>query len=122
MTCAASSYVCILPCILFSKSDCCLVEKGLNVSFSKVTYFDIAPRVGLEPLLGWTDMQTFNIHRARIPTSLFKQIVADLQIVMYQFGDPQEHVNEEARSRFIAPVSCTRISVTFCSDNISVSS
>jgi len=122
MTCTASSYVCILPCILFCKSDCCLVGKGLNVSFSKVTYLQIAPRVALEPLLKWTDMQTFYIHRARIPTLLFREIVADLQILMYQFGDPQDHVNEEARSRFIAPVSCTRISVTFCSDNISVSS
>ena len=82
-----------------------LLEKGLDVSFSKITYRAIAPRVGLDPLLTGNDMQTFDVHRARIPTALFKAIVEDLGIVMNQYGEPRDHQNEEARSRFLAPVS-----------------
>ena len=82
-----------------------LVAKGLDVSFSKVAYRDIAPRVGLDPLLKGNDMQAFDIHRARIPTSLFKAMVEDLDVVMNQYGEPRDHKNEEARSRFLAPVS-----------------
>jgi len=81
-----------------------LLERGLNVSFSKVKYRDIAPRVGLSPELGGRDMETFEIHRARIPTSLFKEIVQDIEIVMKQYGEPVQHKNEEARSRFLAPL------------------
>lgn len=85
-----------------------LVEKKLNVSFSKVKYHDIALRIGLDSGLGGDDMQTFDIHRARIPTSLCKQIVEDLDIVMNQYGEPRSQKNEEARSRFLAPVSRQR--------------
>jgi len=63
-----------------------LLAKGPDVSFSKVAYRDIAPRVGLDPLLKGNDMQTFDI-------------------VMNQYGEPRDHKNEEARSRFLAPVS-----------------
>ena len=80
------------------------VEKGLNISFSKVKYRDIAPRVGLDPFLGGRDMKTFKIYRARIPTSLFKEIVEDIDIAMNQYGEPVDHNNEEARSRCLAPV------------------
>ena len=85
-----------------------ITESGLNVSFSKVKYRDIAPRVGLSPELGGRDMETFEIHRARIPTSLFKEIVQDIEIAMKQYGEPVQHKNEEARSRFLAPVSDQR--------------
>lgn len=81
-----------------------LQAKGLDVSFSKVHYRDIAPRVGLDPLLKGNDMQAFDIHRARIPTALFKAIVEDLGIVMNQYGEPRDHKNEQARSRFLAPL------------------
>jgi len=50
-------------------------------------------------------MKTFEIHRARIPTSMFKEIVGDLDMAMYQYGEPLDHANEEARSRCLAPVS-----------------
>jgi len=82
-----------------------LAEKGLNVSFSKVKYREMAPRVGLDPYGSGSDMQTFDIRRARIPTSLFKDIVQDLEISMKQYGEPNEQANEEARSRCLAPVS-----------------
>ena len=89
------------------------VEKGLNVSFSKVKYRDIAPRVGLDPTSGGRDMKTFEIHRARIPTSMFKEIVGDLDMAMYQYGEPLDHDNEEARSRCLAPVSAQIYRILF---------
>jgi hypothetical protein len=82
-----------------------LADKGLNVSFSKVKFRDIAPRVGLKFELAGKDMPTFDIYRARIPSSLFKDIIGDLQVIMKQYGEPARHKNEEARSRFLAPVS-----------------
>jgi hypothetical protein len=82
-----------------------LADKGLNVSFSKVKYSDIAPRVGLKFELAGNDMPTFDIHRARIPTSLFGDIVLDLEVIMKQYGEPVRHKNEESRSRCLAPVS-----------------
>jgi hypothetical protein len=71
----------------------------------KVRYQDIAPRVGLASGLAGEDVTKFDIHRARIPTSMFKDIVKDLEIIMKQYGLPNLHKNEEARARFLAPVS-----------------
>ncbi|KAF8697211.1 hypothetical protein AX14_001424 [Amanita brunnescens Koide BX004] len=84
-----------------------------NVSFSKVAYRDIAPRVGLDPLLKGNDMQTFDIRRARIPTALFKAIVEDLDVVMNQYGEPRDHENGEARSRFGARSQCLSCVIAF---------
>ena len=39
-----------------------LTEKGLNISFSRVSYDDNTPRVGLEPTLAGNDMPTLEIH------------------------------------------------------------
>ena len=80
-------------------------EKSLEVSFLKVKYRDIAPRVDLDPTLTGNDMPQFFIHRARIPTRLFKGIVLDLEVIMNQYGEPVNHKNMEARSRFLTPVS-----------------
>jgi len=54
-------------------------------------------------------MKTFEIRRARIPTSMFKEIVGDLDVTMNQYGDPVQHSNEEARSMCLAPVSAHSI-------------
>jgi len=78
--------------------------KGLAISFSKVKYNQIAPLVGLEPNLRIRDAPTFEMHRARIPNALFKDIIGDIEIAMKQYGPPIDHKNEEARSRFLAPV------------------
>jgi hypothetical protein len=51
------------------------------------------------------DAPTFEVKLTRLPTSLFQQIVEDIQLAMKQYGPPDDHVNEEARSRFLAPVS-----------------
>ena len=85
------------------------VEQDLNVSFSKVKYRDIAPRVGLDPNLAAKDMTSFEVFRARIPTSMFEAIVGDLDIIMNQYGDPTELDNEEARSKCLAPVGAHSI-------------
>lgn len=81
------------------------LAKGLDVSFSRVKYDQIAPFVGLEPSLCLRDAPTFEMHRARIPNALFKEIIEDIEIVMKQYGPPSDHQNEEARSRFLAPAS-----------------
>lgn len=78
-----------------------LMEKGLDVSFSNVKYRDIAPRVGLQFELAGKDMPTIDIHRARIPTSLFKDIIGDAQIIMNLYGEPGCYKNEEAKSWFL---------------------
>ena len=62
--------------------------------------------LALTCLLAGTDMKTFDILRARIPTSMFKDIVYDIQIALNEYGD---HRNVESRSRCLAPVS---ISIT----------
>jgi hypothetical protein len=65
----------------------------------------MAPRAGLGPTVAVNDIPTFYIHRACIPTPLFKNIIKDLDIIMKQYGEPRDHGNEQARSRFLAPVS-----------------
>ena len=64
-------YSSLIPILSILNQIVILLEKGLNVSFSKVKYNDIAPRVGLDPTSKGDVMGTFDIHRARIPTSLF---------------------------------------------------
>ena len=76
---------------------------SVGVSFSKVTYA-IAPFVGLNPLRFLRDIRTFEIHRSRIPTHLFKSIVTDMDIILMQYGPPPEQLTQEARSRFSSPV------------------
>ena len=49
----------------------------MGVSSSNVTFAQVAPRVGLQPYNELQDIQTFDFHRSRVPTSLFKEIVMD---------------------------------------------
>jgi len=87
-----------------ASSDRNSLDKGLAISFSKVKYHQIAPFVGLEPTLRLRDAPTLEMHRARISNALFKDIIGDIEIVMKQYGPPMDHKNEEATSRFLAPV------------------
>jgi hypothetical protein len=80
------------------------IEHGTGVSFSKVSFAQAAPFVGLVPDRELNDIGTFEIHRSRIPTHIFKSIVADMDIMLMQYGAPPEHKTEEARSRFFSPV------------------
>jgi hypothetical protein len=78
-------------------------DKGLHVNFSNLKYLDVAPRVGLKLELAGSDMTTFEIHRARIPTSLFGRIIDDLQVVMKRYGEPTPNKKGECL-RYLAPV------------------
>ena len=84
-------------------------QQRANVADDELTtalvYRDIAPIVGLDFTLRGNDIPTFNIHRARIPTAFFKAMVEDLGIVMNQYGGLRDYRSEEAKSRFLAPVS-----------------
>jgi len=80
------------------------LEGGTGVSFSKVTYEAVAPLVGLDAYENLTDAKTFEIHRSRIPTDLFKSIVMDMDVMLIQYGPLPEHKTEEARSRFFSPI------------------
>lgn len=80
---------------------------SLKASFSNdVKYQSIAPFVGLNPLVrNMQDVPLFNLHRSRIPTALFKDIVKDIDILLIQYGPLKSHGTEVERSRCLAPVS-----------------
>jgi hypothetical protein len=82
----------------------------MDISFSNVQYKDIAPFVGLRPGLNMNDIETFGLHRSRIPTKLFKLIVQNIDVMMVQYGPPIEHYTEDTRSRFLSPVSVSHFS------------
>ena len=65
----------------------------------------VRPR--LDPFDEGNDIPGFKIQRARIPTTLFKFLVEDLNIIMKQYGGNYYHKNEEAKSRFFAAVSAS---------------
>ena len=77
---------------------------GEASSFSKITYAQAAPLVGLDPGNELSDIGSFEIHHSRIPTCLFRSIVVDLDIMLMQYSAPPEHKMEEARSRFFSLV------------------
>jgi hypothetical protein len=88
------------------------IEVGTGVSFSKVTFETVAPLVGLDPSQRLGDIKTFEIHRSRIPTDLFKSIVMDMDVMLMQYGPLPDHDTEEARSRFFSPVKTLEFSWT----------
>ncbi|KAM6503629.1 hypothetical protein JOM56_000572 [Amanita muscaria] len=79
-------------------------ERGTGASFSQVTYAKAPPLVGLDPDNELGDIGTFEIHRSRIPTHLFRSIVIDKDIMLMQYGAPPQHKTEEARLRFFSLV------------------
>ncbi|KZT51840.1 hypothetical protein CALCODRAFT_487590 [Calocera cornea HHB12733] len=81
-----------------------LAERGLFLDFSRATYASLARKVGLDASFSMQDTPTFPLHRARIPTSLFKEIVGDIEMAVKQYGLPHELDNEPTRSRFIASI------------------
>ena len=56
------------------------------------------------------DIKTFRLQRSQIPTALFKSIVQDVDIMLVQYGPPLDHETEQARSRFLSPVSASHFS------------
>ncbi|KAF8310918.1 uncharacterized protein EI90DRAFT_2870327, partial [Cantharellus anzutake] len=80
------------------------LEKSLDVSFSGVKYNEIALFVGLDPFRFLKDIETFELHRSRIPTNLLRSIVEDMDIMLKQYGPLSAHETEEATSRFLSPI------------------
>jgi len=70
----------------------------------RVSFSNAAPLVGLDPDLELQDISTFEVHRSRISTELFKSIVEDMDVMLVQYGPPHVHETEEARSRFFSPI------------------
>ncbi|KIK09792.1 hypothetical protein K443DRAFT_301106 [Laccaria amethystina LaAM-08-1] len=64
----------------------------------------MAEFVELNPRLELDDIGTFNLHRSRIPTDLFRSIVEDMDVLLAQYGPLRAQNNEEARSRFLSPI------------------
>ena len=86
-------------------SDRGALAESLNIPFSKVEYDQIAPFVGLQPRAGVLGAPTIEMHRARIPNALFKDIIGDIEITMKQYGPPPlYHESVAEMSRFFAPV------------------
>ncbi|KAF8347429.1 hypothetical protein F5887DRAFT_1172624 [Amanita rubescens] len=81
-----------------------LTDHRLGGSFYNVQYRDMAAFVGLDPNRNMNDVATFDLYRSRIPTSLFKSIVEDMDLLLLQYGPPDEHETAEATSRFFAPI------------------
>jgi hypothetical protein len=69
-----------------------------------VKYRDIAPRVGLDPVLEGRDIPNFQMSCALLPDAIFKLIVEDIMKMSKQYGTMDKHQNEEARARYLASV------------------
>jgi hypothetical protein len=48
------------------------------------------------------DIPEFEMFYARLPDSVFSQILVDLQVFSWQYGPLNKHVNEKARARFLS--------------------
>ncbi|KAF8632531.1 hypothetical protein AX17_004817 [Amanita inopinata Kibby_2008] len=81
-----------------------LLDQGFDVSFSRVKYHQVAPFVGLEPAKQLFDIGTFELHRSRIPTDLFKSIIKDMDLLLMQYRSLGRRDTEEATSRFLSPI------------------
>ena len=100
--------MCLLSSFPISSVDLRSLDQGLDVSFSRVKYRQVAPLVGLDPARRLLDIETFELHRSRIPTDLFKSIIEDMDLMLLQYGSPSQHSTEEATSRFLSPVKMTQ--------------
>jgi hypothetical protein len=73
----------------FSLSD--LTEAYPDTSLSHIRYSELAPLFDLDPQLHMQDIATFPLHRARIPTVVFEEIIQDMDMMLHQFGPPTAH-------------------------------
>jgi hypothetical protein len=48
------------------------------------------------------DIPEFEMFCARLPDSVFSQILVDLQVLSWQYGPLNKHINEKARARFLS--------------------
>ncbi|KAI9444986.1 hypothetical protein H4582DRAFT_871001 [Lactarius indigo] len=73
------------------------LERGLNINFSNVKYRDVAPFVGLDRIRHFYDAPSFDLCRSRIPTALFKDVVMEMDVPLFQYGTLRNHNTEETR-------------------------
>jgi hypothetical protein len=83
----------------------------LPASFSNVTYRAIAPYAWLDPTNEGSDILSLEIFRSRLPIDIFRKTYEDVTNAALQYGRMEDHDNEEARSRYIASVSCSMYQV-----------
>ncbi|KAH8816501.1 hypothetical protein F5884DRAFT_829694 [Xylogone sp. PMI_703] len=77
------------------------LKSGLNLSFSRVQYHQIAPKIGLLTFRRGDDMQTFNMYYARLPKEVFTKIIEDIEVLGKQYGTTDLIDGEEARARYL---------------------
>ncbi|KAF8459946.1 hypothetical protein BDZ91DRAFT_834919 [Kalaharituber pfeilii] len=75
---------------------------GVRLSFSRVTYAQIAQRVGLNPDVGGDDFAQFELGGVPIPEADFLSIIREFECILRQYGGPDDHPNEETRARVTA--------------------
>ena len=80
------------------------LDNNLEVSFSRVRYGDIAPKIGLEASAEAQDIPSFPMFRARITNDLFRRILEDTREFTFQYRSLEYHDTEEARSRYLSAV------------------
>lgn len=83
------------------------LEDRTTGSFSAAEYDQIAHHFWkkddtLSHLARGHDILVLPLQFCRIPMALFKEIVADVDRAKLQYGEFQQHANEEARQRFVA--------------------
>jgi hypothetical protein len=82
-------------------------------AIERATYMQVAPRVGLDPDRLMEDIGTFELHRSRLPTSLFETIVMDMDGIMgTECGPPLEKWTVRASSKSFAPVRIIYITLS----------
>ncbi|KAK6354288.1 hypothetical protein TWF730_008700 [Orbilia blumenaviensis] len=78
------------------------LEKDLEHIATSLSYSMMAERVHLDPHAMVGDAPTFQVHRARIRSLDFRQIIQDFEILGNQYGPPADHLTEAGRSRYIS--------------------
>ncbi|KAF8329589.1 uncharacterized protein EI90DRAFT_3063095 [Cantharellus anzutake] len=81
-----------------------LNPQSANLNFSKVNYSQMAPHVNLDPRQGLEDAPSFELYRSRIPMTIFRGIIADINKMFFHYGPMPAHGNEVTRSRFLSPI------------------
>ncbi|KAG8990184.1 hypothetical protein FRB90_001873 [Tulasnella sp. 427] len=79
-------------------------SRGLDVSFARVTWDQVAPLVGILACYGLSRVPTFDLERARIPNYVFKEIITVIGWNKLAYLSLRSHQNEEAHSRYLSPV------------------
>ncbi|KAL3455935.1 hypothetical protein BJX64DRAFT_294604 [Aspergillus heterothallicus] len=86
------------------RTFCSLAGEKIDASFSMVTWEQIAPIFGLDPIASAMDMRKIVPKRSRISNEIFQLILDDLSLTELQYGALTTLPNEEAVSRYMSPL------------------